>query len=71
MIAKMKSSLVEDLFGSTVNMCAKINSKTISNTMAIGSDMYQIVKSLEYKFQQTGEYSVGLKQSYPIYSVTK
>jgi class 3 adenylate cyclase len=71
MIAKMKSSLVEDLFGSTVNMCAKINSKTSPNTMVIGSDMYQIVKSLIYKFQPIGEYSVGLKQSYPIYSVTK
>ncbi|MGQ0771242.1 MAG: adenylate/guanylate cyclase domain-containing protein [Nitrososphaerota archaeon] len=72
MKAKSQSSLVDDIFGATVNMCSKINSKTMPNTMTIGSDMYQIVKTLpDYKFKQIAEYRVGFKQSYPIYDVTK
>jgi hypothetical protein len=30
-----------------VNLCAKINSKAPGNGMVIGSDLYQIVKSLD------------------------
>ena len=72
MKAKSESSTVDDIFGPTVNMCAKINSKTTPNTISIGSDMYQVVKSLPtYKFKQIAEYSVGFKQSYPIYGVTE
>ena len=40
------SSQNEDLFGSTINMCAKINSKAEPNGMVIGDDLYKIVKPL-------------------------
>lgn len=72
MKAKSQSLLVDDIFGPTVNMCSKINSKTAPNTMTIGSDMHQIVKSLSnYKFNQAAEYCVGFRQSYPIYGVRR
>jgi two-component system, OmpR family, response regulator ChvI len=63
-----------DLFGPTVNICASINSKALPNQMVIGGDLYQIIKSFshfhhDYHFKSAGEYQVGFKQMYPIYSV--
>ncbi len=64
----------DDLFGPTVNICSKINSKALPNQMVIGGDLYQIIKSFsnhrdDYRFKSVGEYSVGFKQMYPVYSV--
>jgi class 3 adenylate cyclase len=71
-LAKSSSSQGEDLFGSAVNICAKINSKAPANQMVIGDDLYHIVKSLDdYDFTPVGEFSTKLKHNnnYPIYSV--
>ena len=74
-IARSATSQTYDLFGSTINICAKINSKAQPNCLVIGSDLYQILKSYspsfenDYQFQQVGEYRVGFRYSYPIYSV--
>ncbi|HJU96170.1 MAG TPA: adenylate/guanylate cyclase domain-containing protein, partial [Nitrososphaera sp.] len=38
----------EDLFGSTMNICAKINSMAEPNGIVIGGDLYQIVKSFSF-----------------------
>lgn len=64
----------DDLFGPTMNICSKINSKALPNQMVIGGDLYQIIKSSshhrhDYRFKSVGEYSVGFKQMYPVYSV--
>ena len=45
-IAKSLTSQSYDLFGPTMNMCAKINSKAAPNSMVIGSDLYQMLKSV-------------------------
>ena len=78
-IAKSLTSQSYDLFGPTMNLCAKINSKAAPNSMVIGSDLYQMLKSVfsssrtildNYYFKHVGEYVVdGLKNAYPIYSV--
>jgi two-component system, OmpR family, response regulator ChvI len=59
----------EDLFGSPMNLCAKINAKAPINGMVIGHNLYQILKgglfsdslpfsySKYYDLQQIGEYS--------------
>jgi CheY-like chemotaxis protein/class 3 adenylate cyclase len=65
----------EDLFGHTMNACAKINSMAPPNGMVIGSDLYYIAKKLSllesdrYEFKRIGEYSVAasLKLRYPVY----
>jgi two-component system response regulator ChvI len=65
----------EDLFGPTMNACAKINSMAPPNGMVIGSDLYYIAKKLSilendyYEFKRTGEYSVAasFKLRYPVY----
>lgn len=72
MIAKSSNSAIDDIFGSTVNICAKINSKTASNSIGIGGDLHQIVKNfVGYDFSLMSSHSSGLKLDYPIYSVTR
>lgn len=69
-IAKSSTSEAEDLFGPTVNVCAKINSIAFPNQMVIGGDLYQVARSLkEYCFNQISPYSLGQKLDYPVYSL--
>lgn len=69
--AKSSSLKNSDLFGSTVNLCAKINSKSVPNEMVIGKNLYDIVKSFEeYSFKEIGKYEIlSIENSYPIYSI--
>jgi hypothetical protein len=74
-VAKSTNSDSYDLFGHTMNICTKINSKAPPNGMVIGNALYQVLKSFssasffdDYYFKMAGEYS-GLKQSNPVYSV--
>jgi class 3 adenylate cyclase len=61
-----------DIIGPPVNMCAKINHTASKNGIVIGGDLYQMVKDLDYyRYKQTDGFSIGLKYSYPTYSVTR
>ena len=72
MIAKYMTSSCKDIFGPTVNLCAKLNHIAKPNCLVIGSDMYQIVKkSRKYRFKEVDELQSALKQDYPVYSVEK
>jgi CheY-like chemotaxis protein/class 3 adenylate cyclase len=75
-IARSHRSNTYDLFGSTVNICAEINRMATPNTMVIGSNLYQIIKSFSSSFLEdylcklVCEYSVGdLEQTYHVYSL--
>jgi two-component system, OmpR family, response regulator ChvI len=73
-IARSITSATDDLFGSTMNRCAKINSKAKENGMVIGDDLYRVIKSFtsfdtKYHFEQVSSYSTANVQEYPIYSV--
>ncbi len=72
-IARSTTSRVEDLFGSTMNVCAKINRFAVSNGMVIGGDLYRIVKSFGMDdttlFEELGAFDLGLRNSYPVYAV--
>lgn len=71
-IAKSKRSKVEDIFGSTVNMCSKINIAAEPNSVVIGGDLYQIVRGTkEFAFTCRGGYRTGPQTEYPIYTVSK
>jgi len=74
-IARSISSGSDDLFGSTMNRCAKINCKAQENGVVIGNDLYDIFQSNpsfdEYHFVQVWNYLVGEGQTYPIYSVQR
>jgi adenylate cyclase len=71
-IASSSRSEVEDIFGPTVNLCAKINGAARPNSVIIGGDLHQIVRSFKcYEFQSIGEYMLGLKLNYPAYLVDR
>lgn len=73
-VATSRSSKGEDLFGSTMNICAKINSMAEPNGIVIGGDLYQIIKSFSfvnngYEFRELqGGYSIGFDNKYPVYT---
>ena len=72
MIAKSLNTSNDDIFGPTVNLCAKINSKAAPNSIVIGGDLHQIVKNIDgYNFNLIAGYSTGLKLDYPVYSVVR
>ncbi|HYZ60062.1 MAG TPA: adenylate/guanylate cyclase domain-containing protein, partial [Nitrososphaeraceae archaeon] len=65
----------EDLFGSTMNICAKINSMAEPNGIVIGGDLFRIIKSFSfvnnnaYEFRELrGGYAVGFNHKYPVYA---
>jgi len=61
-----------DIIGPPVNMCAKINHTASKNGIVIGGDLYEMVRNLNYyRYKQTDGFSIGLKYSYPTYSVTR
>jgi two-component system, OmpR family, response regulator ChvI len=76
-IAKSGPSQNTDLFGSTVNVCAKINSKAPPNGMVIGEDLYQVIKDHSsyfagYDFKEVSGYVVSSSNKeylYKVYSV--
>jgi len=65
-------SLICDMIGPPINMCAKINRSAKENEMVIGGDLHEIVKKKkQFKFKTVKGYCVGFRHSYPIYAVTK
>ena len=70
MMANSVASTNDDIFGSTVNVCSKINRIAIPNGIVIGSDMFQIVKNFdEFAFVADTGFSVGMAIQYPVYKV--
>lgn len=76
-IAKSSASNIEDLFGSTINFCSKINSQATPNGIVIGNDLYRIIRSFSHfekncHFEELRSYYFGVgKYSYPLYSVSR
>jgi two-component system, OmpR family, response regulator ChvI len=62
-----------DLFGPTINFCAKINKKAPPNGMAIGADLWRIINSFprlakRYHFKEVKELTwKENRYSYPVY----
>jgi CheY-like chemotaxis protein len=72
-VATSTSSKGEDLFGSTMNICAKINSMAEPNGIVIGGDLYRIINSFSfvnnrYEFRELRGYSIGFGNRYPLYT---
>jgi len=68
-VARSRSSQSDDLFGSAMNLCAKINSKAPANGMVIGKALYELVKSFEdYNFGKVRD-QLDAKYQYPAYLV--
>ncbi|MGA9910275.1 MAG: response regulator [Nitrososphaeraceae archaeon] len=76
-LAKSGNLDIDDLFGSTVNFCSKINLRASRNGIVIGSDLYRIIRSITQlekscRFEELDGYYSGVgRYSYPIYSLSK
>jgi two-component system, OmpR family, response regulator ChvI len=73
-VATTVTSGAEDLFGPTVSMCAKINSQAEPNGIVIGGDLYEMMRRFsfkEYDFKEVKKWSIGIRYSYPVYSVVR
>ena len=73
-VATSLTSANEDLFGPTVNLCAKINSKSEPNGMAIGNNLYQVTKiscGEDYYFKKIDDYPIDDNSNnlYSVYSI--
>ena len=66
-----------DLFGSTVNLCSKINSSlSIPNEIIIGDNLYRVLKSFplisnDFSFIENGEYKITDSTGYFTYLVKR
>ena len=67
-----------DLFGSTLNLCSKINSSSLSipNEIIIGDNCYRVLKSFssidkDYNFSNNGEYKITETIGYPTYTLQR
>jgi class 3 adenylate cyclase len=68
-----------DLFGSTINLCSKINSSpslSIPNEIIIGDNFYRILKSFStimnnYNFINNGEYRITENNRYSTYNIKR
>lgn len=70
-VAKIATSSIEDIFGSTVNKCAKINRLAPPNGVVIGDALYQMVKSVNtYNFEMINSQST-INEYGHVYLVTR
>ena len=75
--AHHSNSSNEDLFGSTVNLCSKINLHAPPNGIIIGNDLHRMIKSFPplrniYHFDEVRGYDAGVgKFSYPLYLLSR
>jgi class 3 adenylate cyclase len=66
-----------DLFGSTLNLCSKVNSSlSITNEIIIGDKLYNVLKSSSnivnnYYFINNGEYNITEINRYPTYNIRR
>jgi CheY-like chemotaxis protein len=66
-----------DLFGSTINLCSKINSSlSVPNEIVIGDNFYRVLKSFplisnDFNFVNNGEYKITNSTGYPTYLIKR
>jgi class 3 adenylate cyclase len=69
-VARSISSQSDDLFGTAMNISAKINSMAKPNGLVIGQNLFDIVKGLDaYRFSRTDAPLTGPQGAYTVYHV--
>ena len=73
MVGYSSVSVVEDIFGATVNMCSKINPLANNNSMVIGNDFYNVAKMLgNFEFKEIkNNPRIWLDNKYPVFQVQR
>jgi len=69
-VAIIATSTIDDIFGTTVNKCAKINTLASPNGMVIGESLYDKIKGIEsYIFEKVANYDIDSENKFGVYSV--
>lgn len=69
-VAIIATSAIDDIFGSTVNACSKINSLAKPNTMVIGESLYEKIKTIkDYSFELITQYNIDAENKFAVYEV--
>jgi len=69
-----ETSLTLDWIGPSMNMVAKMNRFAPTNSMVIGGDLHQMLSKFsfqEYILELAGELNIGIRQKYPVFSVSR
>lgn len=71
-VAIVATSAIDDIFGSTVNTCSKINSLAKPNTLVVGESLYAKLREIkEYSFEQVSYYTIDVENKFAVYLVSK
>jgi HAMP domain-containing protein len=71
-IAKTLTSSINDIFGSTVNQCAKINRIAPANGFIISQEFYNAAKIFDgYTFKKIDNMALSLENEYTVYFVSR
>jgi len=71
-VAKIATSSVDDIFGSTVNKCAKINNAAPPNEVVIGDHLCRLMKKIKgYDFSRIKDNPICDEQGYTVYQVSR
>ena len=71
-IARLSTSSVNDIFGTTVNRCAKINRSAPANGLIIGEEFYKNAKDLDqYSFKKLDEALISEDHGFTGYVVSR
>lgn len=69
-VAIVATSTIDDIFGATVNTCAKINSLANPNSIVIGESLYNKVKEIDgYIFEKITDYNIDSENKFGVYLV--
>ncbi|MEM3007947.1 MAG: HAMP domain-containing protein [Candidatus Nitrosotenuis sp.] len=70
-VAIIATSAIDDIFGSTVNTCSKINSLAKPNTMVVGESLYEKIKTIkDYSFELITQYNIDAENKFAVYQVS-
>lgn len=70
-VAKMSTSSVNDIFGTPVNLCSKMNALAQPGGMVVGEGLYEKAKGFaEYEFTEIKDAPLFADNGYKVYSVS-
>ncbi len=71
-VAKIATSSVDDIFGSTVNKCSKINNAAPPNGVVIGDQLCKLVQPIGgYTLSRISDNPIVNKHGYTVYQVSR
>ncbi len=69
-VAIVATSTIDDIFGTTVNKCAKINTLAVPNTLVVDESLYNKIRGIGgYEFGKIADYNIDADNNFSVYFV--